>query len=235
MKRYLFSFFLLLSIYSRGQKDTLPIIGVTINECDLFIYANDTSKPVIKKLPKTSVVIIVSLTTSKKFYVVVYKTDVGYCDASSIYHDENVEIPVNDLSGVQRALKQYPLFEDLEAKLKKRKEDILKLYGIGIIDYEPQYSEYEAGFTIRIQNGTHKTIKYVYITTVAYNAVDDVVATKQATGIGPVEYYESVSWDFSDIYFSKIIDKVELTKIIVEFKDGTRKTLSRDQIKKAYL
>ena len=87
-------------------------------------------------------------------------------------------------------------------------------------------SEYTDGTGMRItfHNPTKKTIKYVNLTFVGYNAVDDRVGrpiTKKC--IGPIEPYEHGAYDFEYAWFTDVVEYAKITSLSVQYMDGTVK------------
>lgn len=101
-----------------------------------------------------------------------------------------------------------------------------KIYGIAISDYTVTGESYSGGIEIEFYNPTAKTIKYIWITTRPINPVGDLAATpKTVQAIGPIKPKETGSYEFEDIYFSKVIDKISVTKLKIQYMDGTIKEL----------
>lgn len=90
-------------------------------------------------------------------------------------------------------------------------------------------SEYTDGTGIRFtfHNPTNKTIKYINIGFVGYNAVDDRVGKVMSKKcIGPIEPDETASYDFEYAWFTDIVEYAKITSLSVQYKDGTTKVVS---------
>lgn len=101
---------------------------------------------------------------------------------------------------------------------------------IGFPAFTVTGTDYSIGFEISVDNWAQKTIKYAYFTVDILNAVDDKLATKTLTGVGPVEFGGIGSWNFESVLFSKSADKIILKQVKILYKDGTTRTLLKDQI-----
>ncbi|WP_462267951.1 hypothetical protein [Mucilaginibacter sp.] len=98
---------------------------------------------------------------------------------------------------------------------------------LGISDFKINLSEsssdYVTGFKISFFNFSKKRIKYIYITVKALNAVNDLISTKTVRAIGPIDVSDAGSYDWTDLYFSSIIETVKVNSIKVQYFDGTVK------------
>lgn len=104
-------------------------------------------------------------------------------------------------------------------------------YPIAVADWSwesaSEYSDFQ-NVNIDFYNPTKKTIKYVYVTFRATNAVGDPVsgATKTLTGIGPIKPGYTVSYNFEDVWYSDIIEKVSIVSVKVLYTDKSTRVLS---------
>ncbi|MDE6649522.1 MAG: hypothetical protein K2K45_06305 [Muribaculaceae bacterium] len=127
-----------------------------------------------------------------------------------------------------KALSYYTNYQKLEKSLNTIKGFSSK--GISIPNWGVyDMSEYTDGTGIRFtfHNPTNKTIKYVNIGFVGYNAVDDRVGkamTKKC--IGPIEPDETASYDFEYAWFTDIVDYAKISSLSVQYMDGTTKVVS---------
>ncbi len=93
---------------------------------------------------------------------------------------------------------------------------------------------------INFTNNSDKTIKYVYFTVEPYNAVGDIVESEvgnKTTAIctdtgpyGPGEGHYGTSWYWNCVWYNSTIVRIELTKIRIEYTDGTQTSISGDDI-----
>ena len=90
-------------------------------------------------------------------------------------------------------------------------------------------SEYTDGTGIRFSfhNPTNKTIKYINVSFVGYNAVDDRVGKAISKKcIGPIEPDETASYDFEYAWFTDVVEYAKITSLSVQYRDGTTKTVA---------
>ena len=122
-------------------------------------------------------------------------------------------------------------FYDLELKNVDKIFDYYKKYPVSVYSWswgsKNEYSDFQ-NIDIEFYNSSKKTIKYVYVTFRAKNAVGDPVngATKTLTGIGPIEPGASNSYSFEDVWYSHTIDKVSIVSIKVQYMDKTTRTIN---------
>lgn len=93
-------------------------------------------------------------------------------------------------------------------------------------------SEYTDGTGVEFSfyNPTKKTIKYINLSFVGYNAVDDKVGgVKEKRCIGPIAPEETASYDFEYVWFTDIVEYAKLLSISVQYMDGTVKTISKPE------
>lgn len=98
-------------------------------------------------------------------------------------------------------------------------------------------------------NNSSKTVKYVVFEVVPYNTVNDIVTCSISgdsiarlqvtgpynTGEGDAKYFTDFSqwygarWDA--VWYNNTIERLEFTKIEIDYMDGTKETLSGDELK----
>lgn len=113
--------------------------------------------------------------------------------------------------------------------------------GFVVLEAHPyDMSEYTDGMGMKFSflNTSKKTIKYISINFIGYNAVDDPVPSRGKTlltrkGIGPIEPYETGSYDFEYVWFTDIIDYSKVRSIVVQYTNGTSKTFTGEYVKAA--
>lgn len=113
--------------------------------------------------------------------------------------------------------------------------------GFVVVEANPyDMSEYTDGTGMKFSflNTSNNTIKYITINFIGYNAVDDPVSSRGKTlltrkCIGPVEPFETASYDFEYIWFTDIVDYSKIRSIVVQYKNGTSKTYTGDAVKTA--
>jgi hypothetical protein len=132
--------------------------------------------------------------------------------------DKNIKL-VREIDSLQK-------IHDSLLIISKAQKDFLKnsKNTLNISSFSFSSSDYSAGFSIQLDNYKRNSkIKYSYITITAFNPVNDIEATKTFTCIGPVAYLSSGRYNFDNAFFSKVITKLRLTKIIIEYMDGTKR------------
>lgn len=85
---------------------------------------------------------------------------------------------------------------------------------------------------LKYTNTNKKTIKYIDVHFKVTNDVGDVRKTGVFKGTGPVEEWESCSWDWdsSSYYVSKDASKMSITQITLTYMDGTKITLPKNKL-----
>lgn len=109
--------------------------------------------------------------------------------------------------------------------------DSYKQYGLAIKSWnvydESEYTD-GTGVNVTFYNPTHQIIKYISFTFQGYNAVDDPcgrVITKRC--IGPIGPEETASYQFEYVWFTDIVEYAKLRSIVVTYKNGTTKNISK--------
>lgn len=87
-------------------------------------------------------------------------------------------------------------------------------------------------FSFSYFNTNKKTIKYIDVYWKVYNDVDDVRGTGHFKGTGPVEQYNSGTWewDSSSYFVAGDATRMELTKVIITYMNGSQHTLTKKMI-----
>lgn len=107
-------------------------------------------------------------------------------------------------------------------------------YGLSIINWgvydESEYTD-GTGLEFEFFNPTKKTIKYITINFVGYNAVDDPVSTYEGRTltrkcIGPIEPGNQATYEFEYVWFTDIVEYAKIKSILVQYKDGTSKRIN---------
>ena len=128
----------------------------------------------------------------------------------------------------------------LEERLENLTE-FQKLSGKGLMvleAYPYDMSEYTdgTGMKFRFLNTSKKTIKYITVNFIGYNAVDDPVTSEGKTlltvkGIGPIDPFETGYYDFEYVWFSDIVEYSKVRSIVVQYTNGTSKTFTGESVK----
>lgn len=97
-------------------------------------------------------------------------------------------------------------------------------------NWDSEYSNITFSFTY--QNTNKNTIKYIEVFFVVTNDVGDVRKTGSFKGTGPVEPWESASWnwDHSSYYVAGDASKMSLSKVIITYMNGTKVTIPKHKI-----
>lgn len=104
-------------------------------------------------------------------------------------------------------------------------------YSLGVIYARPKIDYSISGAEFKIYNASKKTIKYITFNFYAKNAVGDKVLYRKGAystsrkGIGPVEPYSTGAWEFDTVWLTDIVDELITTTIVVQYMDGTIKTI----------
>ena len=77
------------------------------------------------------------------------------------------------------------------------------------------------------------TIKYIEVFFVVSNDVGDVRKTGSFKGTGPLEEWESASWDWdhSSYYVAGDASKMNISKVIITYTNGTKVTIPKNKIR----
>lgn len=127
--------------------------------------------------------------------------------------------------------REYELYlEDIETIHKFEKQ--FTKYGIFMEKCKPYQDYSTVGIEFNIVNYSKKTIKYVELTTTAYNSVMDPVSTKTVKGIGPVYPGDKAEFDFENVWYSSIIATHRPKSIVITYMDNTKTTIKANDIDK---
>lgn len=136
-----------------------------------------------------------------------------------------------------KIISRYRYYEERIQNLNEFKK--LKQRGFVVVEARPyDMSEYTdgTGMTFSFLNTSNKTIKYITINFIGYNAVDDPVPSRGKTlltrkGVGPIEPFETGSYNFEYVWFTDIVDYSKVRSIVVQYTDGTSKTFTGEAVK----
>lgn len=142
----------------------------------------------------------------------------------------------NELSDIQYINKLNNQVFSIERE-KERKAKAAKYISQGVALISSRLSngsDGAKGVSFSALNTSNKTAKYIIMEVVGYNSVDDPVWSdgylKRCRGIGPIAPGEGGSWDFNDIWENgSIVDSYEIKKLIIQFSDGTSKSVRLPQ------
>ena len=113
-------------------------------------------------------------------------------------------------------------------------EEVKKEAPYGFVEswgWDDKYSQ--VTMYLKYTNTNKKTIKYIDVYFRITNDVGDVRKTGVFKGTGPIGELESGSWDWdsSRYYVAGDASNMLITQIVLTYMDGTKKTLSKGQIK----
>ena len=233
---------LLLPLQSNAvDQDTKTVFG-SANKIDLIGVSLDdscsTNNP--KILPKTSLVIIIGMkiceskySQSRAFYKIYWRGDIYYIDKNSLTlnsTDEKKTISYSESDWRQAES------DGISISLYLRKAELNELAnvinataseGLAILDWSViDEGKYGAGVKVQTFNSTKKDIKYIWFTFQGYNPVGDPVgASVKLKAVGPIKSDSSAEYIFEYIWNSNIVENAKFQKIIVQYMDGTQKTI----------
>ena len=100
--------------------------------------------------------------------------------------------------------------------------------GVLVTEFNVSSNDYgSVGLDLGIFNCSGKRIKYVTFKLQAYNPVDDKIEdTKSLKGIGFINNNTTGSWSFDNVWFSDVLETVKLLSLVIQFEDGSLKTVS---------
>lgn len=120
---------------------------------------------------------------------------------------------------------------ELDKEMARHRKAGLTILNASISDV----SEYTQGtsFSISVKNPTKKPIKYIWLTIVGFNAVNDPVRDSfkrtpeiSVKAIGPIEENMSGSYHWEYLWLTDIVESFKIRKIKVQYMDGSIKTIS---------
>lgn len=251
MKRLLFSISLIsFGFYTSAQNDNI-IIGVINDQYALWDGTNlGYAKKLSEGIKGDSCLIFGSLksTTGALWLKVATIDTVGYIMAEFVSYDKHRVKPIGNFSAnisvsdyIKTNKANWIIYKDKIkqerlAKNEKRKEELREFISksdLFILYHsfpETDYSKYP-GFKVSIYNSKqNKTIKYLWFTLVAYNAVDDVEGTKTVKAIGPVEPHKTAEYNFETVFLSKVVDYCKISSIKIQYVDGSTAIYNKNQV-----
>lgn len=112
-------------------------------------------------------------------------------------------------------------------------EDLKKYAPYGYFENWEWNNEYSIEFNFTYTNTNSKTIKYIDVYFVVTNDVGDVRKTGSFKGTGPLEEGETASWswDHSQYYTAGDASKMNISKVIITYMNGTQKVLTKNMLR----
>ncbi len=200
-----------------------------------------------KHLPRVAQVVVVRVykctgILSKSFYEVRYGKDtyfvsmdglraiVGSLDTVDTHSDAEIEQSMN--AWEHQALQLWS--SQMGDALKSVKAT--SSYGVALVSSSIyDVSEYTegTGFRVKLANTGKKTIKYVTVSLVGLNAVNDPVRDRlgrstlvTVRGIGPIAPDETASYSKDYLWMTDAVEHYDIKSIKLEYMDGTSKVVS---------
>lgn len=198
-----------------------------------------------KYIPINSIVLIADKFSIRDncYYKALFNGKAFFINAKNVKLTEEMESNLDSLSLCNKAQNEYFFHHSLYLSKKDYLETINELYteissyqkyGVAIKDWKVyDESEYTDGTSVSFNfyNPTSKTIKYITIKFIGYNAVDDPVSrggsyTLTRKCIGPIDPEESASYVFEYVWFTDIVQYAKIKSIKVQYTDGTSKIIT---------
>ena len=88
-------------------------------------------------------------------------------------------------------------------------------------------------FGFRYFNTSYKTIKYIKVEVAILNDVGDVRNTYTFRGTGPLESFETSTWDWDEpvAFLSGDVTTLDIKRVTITYMNGSTKVLTGDKIK----
>lgn len=127
---------------------------------------------------------------------------------------------------VAEYLNSYSMVTFIEKVTKEAPYGFFKDWG-----WDDEYSS--ISFHFNYMNLNKRTIKYIDVYWKVTNDVGDLRKTGHFKGTGPLEQYESASWnwDYSSYYVAGDASNMNITKVIITYMNGQQQVLTGKQIK----
>lgn len=127
---------------------------------------------------------------------------------------------------VAEYLNSYSMVSFIEKVTKEAPYGFFKDWG-----WDDEYSS--ISFHFNYMNLNKRTIKYIDVYWKVTNDVGDLRKTGHFKGTGPLEQYESASWnwDYSSYYVAGDASNMDITKVIITYMNGQQQVLTGNQIK----
>lgn len=211
----------------------------------MVYYKALTNKPllVFTDNPKTIVSDLLNLKYTTYLKSVSFSSDVYSLKTDGLltyqYLIENLgrpdEVVGDSLNGAITYYKANSMFFFSDGKLRDHYTcdyTLTKLKGLAILSFSVNGEGSFTGAEISFWNRSKKIIKYIHVTLQAYNSVDDLISTKTVKGVGPIEPNSNGSYNWEEIFYSNVVDYLQIGAIKIEFMDKSIVTLTKAEAKK---
>ncbi len=229
--------------------DSTIVVGVILDDCYLIKSIELSRYHSEIKIKRGTAVII----SDAQRWENPYSNELqGYYEIlynNKTYYIENDKINVNELYYPQLLSMDYFVKVNFKENARKTaklifEDELLKaltfikkceLKGLVILDWSfYDESEYTNGTSVQISifNPTKKKIKYIWLTFIGYNAVDDVIidrvkGTSKITmkGIGPINADETGAYKFDYVWHTDLVETMKIFQVKIQYMDGSFKTI----------
>lgn len=175
------------------------------------------------------------------FYEIIYKRKTYYIAKDELmsnddYYSQIEKMSLHSSENFKRNA-QLSANKEYNNKIFSLKQQInsYKPKGLVILDwYKYDESEYTNGtnLTFNVYNPTNKIIKYIWVSVIGYNPVNDIVVDRikkksaiTVKAVGPIKPKESANYDFDYVWYSDLIETVKISQIKVLYMDGSEITI----------
>jgi hypothetical protein len=235
----------LLPLLCDAQEDIKDLAVFMASSENIRVFLRpDTASPKVGLIPKEVAIVAVSFLDSSSgvagpmgFWHIVCKGIKGYVpdDRSKLYYKDEDAISFRN-RGIADDSERFVRAVALESEVRRQETSKTKARaknGVAITmwdwAYENEYSM-AAYVHFNIENCSKKRIKYITAFVSAFNAVDDHLTSfgkpiVQLKAIGPIEPGDWASFTFETAFWSKVIATMKIDKIVIQYFDGTIKTL----------
>lgn len=242
-KAFLFLLFIISMLKTHSQ-DSLILKAIN-NTGNLKVYSDANGINGIGEIEKGRTIFL--LAPGGMFYYYVYGGGlVGYASASLLeFESWNAnKLTSKNIDWKIEEAKRLDVGAEIEKKNNRIKDSItereslkkLLVKGvkdeIEVIGFSLTGNEYKVGFDITVVNFRKTEIKYVRITVNGYNDVNDLEATKTFKCVGPIGYLDSGEYAFDDAFYSRVITSLKITKLSIDYMDGSHREFVGSEVKK---
>lgn len=107
-------------------------------------------------------------------------------------------------------------------RVKNNKSAVMVLKSVAVDESEHTKG---TGYRVVFLNQSKKVFKYITFQLNAYNAVNDLIETKSVRGVGPIDHLQVAEYKWDYVWFTDLVEKVQIAKITIQFMDGTFATI----------
>lgn len=244
MKKSLALIYIICSFVDIKAQDSLILKAIN-NTGSLKVYSDANGINGIGEIEKGRTIFL--LAPGGMFYYYVYGGGlVGYASASLLeFETWNAnKLTSKNIDWKLSEAKRLDIGAEIEMKSKLIKDSINKRESlkkelakgikdeIQIFDFTLTGNEYKIGFDITVINYRKTDIKYIRLTINGYNDVNDLEASKTFKCVGPIAYIDSGEYAFEDAFYSRVITSLKITKLSIDYMDGSHREFVGSELKK---